>query len=551
MRITKLKIFAALAMGVMASALPATQTPVDQADPSVVEEELRQDERAAPRPKPQVVIARPQAGATAVGESIIAGAVRIEGARVLPPRAFAHVIEKYVGRMLSPDDLRALASDVANVARDAGYGLATAWVPEQQVANGVLTVALDEGRVDAVEVKGSGANAVRHYFSGLASGQPIRTDILERQLLLAGDVPGIRMGKARLDRWDGRSVLTVGAEVQRVQARAYVDNWGSSTVGPVRARLSVDINGLLAEDDQLSIGGVVTPLAPKEFGLARLAYAKAIGTGGTELTFGGYVARSQPGGALADRDIEGRSFEVEAGVRHPFIRSRSGNLWGSLDFRVRDASQERENVKVRDDRLALVTASIFSTQQVPDGRVRTRLGLVQGVNAFNATRRGDPLASRADADGTFTKAEIWGEYDQRLGRGFSVFLQGEGQLASGPLLSSEEMGLGGRYFGRAWDYREYSGDRGIAGALELRFDLGGLPKPISDLQLYGYADAGKVSNYRGGAGGGSLVSAGGGIRMWFGSKLEADVEVGVPLTDGADPAAARDPRLSFTLGSRF
>jgi hemolysin activation/secretion protein len=70
------------------------------------------------------------------------------------------------------------------------------------------------------------------------------------------------------------------------------------------------------------------------------------------------------------------------------------------------------------------------------------------------------------------------------------------------------------------------------------------------MQIYVYADAGRVTNLRGGGGGGSLASAGGGFRAWLHRGFEAGVELGLPLTDGAfddDP----DPRFSFNLGKRF
>jgi hemolysin activation/secretion protein len=179
------------------------------------------------------------------------------------------------------------------------------------------------------------------------------------------------------------------------------------------------------------------------------------------------------------------------------------------------------------------------------------LSFVQGLDALGATHEGDPLASRIDASARFSKVEFWGEYEHGFGRGFSVVAQMEAQAANRPLLSSEEMGLGGRYFGRAWDYREFSGDKGIAGALELRFDLKNLPSPATSGQLYTYVDGGSVGNYEGGFGGGSLASAGAGIRLWLNGSIEAALEAGFPLSDGSDPAADRDPRLSFTLGTRF
>ena len=113
------------------------------------------------------------------------------------------------------------------------------------------------------------------------------------------------------------------------------------------------------------------------------------------------------------------------------------------------------------------------------------------------------------------------------------------------------MGLGVRQVLRAFDYWEVSGDEGVAASAELRYDLeSGLPSPLRRLQLYLYADAGRATNLRGGFGGGSLASAGGGARAWFSHGLEAGLELGVPLTDSPyDPNP--DPRFSFSLASRF
>jgi hemolysin activation/secretion protein len=543
-------VAAVLAVSMLPSLTHAAQTQVDQADPSVVEDELRHDDRARPKPKPTITVARPQAGTTSVDEAVLAGAIRVQGATMLPASAFARAIEAYVGRPLTPNDLQALASDVADIARSAGFGLATAWVPQQRIANGILTVVLDEGRIDEIEIEGN-ARMVRRALAPLTSGRPIRTSELERHLLLAGDIAGVDVRSARLVRRGGRSILVVAAVHKRVGTRAYLDNWGSSTIGPVRARLTVDFNGLFSGDDQLTVGGVLTPAQPSEFALVRAAYTIPVGTGGTETSFGGYFAHSQPGGALSDRDIAGQSVEVEASIRHPFLRGRAGSIWGGLDMRVRDSSQTRNDLKVRDDRLAIIGANLFAVQQLPSGRMRSRLAVSKGVDAFDATRRGDPMASRSDASGTFSKLEAWAEFEHSFGRKLSINLQAEGQIADGPLLASEEIGLGGRSFGRAWDYREFSGDRGIAGSLELRWDIEALPRPIRMVQLYGYADAGKVTNYRSGFGGGSLASAGGGVRLWLRNRIEASIEAGFPLTDGSDPDADADPRISFSLGARF
>ncbi len=233
------------------------------------------------------------------------------------------------------------------------------------------------------------------------------------------------------------------------------------------------------------------------------------------------------------------------------MRSRSGSLWGEAEFTVRDAEQSLADVTVRKDRLAILKAGLFTNADLAGGTVRARLTASRGLDILDATREDDPMRSRADGSAIFSKLEFWGHYDRSLVGPLSFQLQGEGQIASRPLLSSEEMGLGGRYFLRGYDYREFSGDKGIAGSVELRFDLPELGGPVRGAQLYGYADAGSVGNYGDGTGGGSLASAGGGIRTWLSRNIDASLEVGVPLKDGADPDEELNPRISFVIGSRF
>ncbi|WP_114951471.1 ShlB/FhaC/HecB family hemolysin secretion/activation protein [Sphingosinicella terrae] len=530
------------------------QTPVDRADPAVIGEEMRQsaDQRSGAQPSPDrsvIGVPGPASGPSSSG-GFIAGAIRIVGAEMLSPTDFAAAIEPYLGRELDGEALRALARDVADVARRAGYGLATAAVPPQDVLNGILRVQLDEGRIDAIEVSGPAAAMVERRLAPLADGRPVRTAELERRLRIAGDLAGVAVGQARLARRGARNILILDTGFDRVSAQAWIDNWGSDTVGPVRLRLSADVNRLLAGGDRLSFGGVVTPLQPGEFQLAHARYALPVGTAGTELAVRGYVGHTEAGAALKSLDLDGISYELAVSASHPLIRSREASLWGTIDFSMRDSELSRRDLRLRNDRVAAASFSLYGTAAAAGGQARVRLTLVQGLDLLGATDRGDPLASRFNAGGTFTKFAFWTEYYRSLGGRFSLLLRGEGQIASRPLLSSEEMGLGGNPFLRGYDYRERAGDRGAAAVGELRFDLRNLPSPLRRAQLYVYGDAGRVVNQRGGFGDGSLVSAGGGVRFWARHGIEGAAEIGVPLADGFN-GRRPGPRFTFILGARF
>ena len=535
----------------VAPAAPGPRMPADRADPSLARHELGEAAPRAGADAPPVQLQPSESGAAVVAAGgVLVGAVQVEGASEIPPAAFAEAIQTYLGRQLGPGELRRLATDVAGVARRAGYGLATAEVPRQVIQNGILKVVVDEGRVDAVEVDGSGAAAVRRILARLVTGRPVRTADLERQLLLAGDVAGVSTAGARIDRRDGRNILKVTARRDAVTARVGLDNWGSAAIGPVRARIDIDLNSVLTADDRVSIGGLLTPLDPREFQFIRAAWSVPVNGRGTELSVAGYYGHSKPGGSLKSRNLDGNSLEADFTLSHPLLRSRSASLWGSVELAAIDSDLDEQGARIRSDRIRTVTAGVNGVGRLGKGWLRGQVSVVQGVSALGATAKGDPRASRSDAGGVFTKTAFSAQYASPLGGRFSASLGMEGQLASRPLLSSEEMGLGGGAFLRGYDYWEVSGDEGVAGSAELRYDLGALFRSLRRFQIYTYADAGTVSNLQSGLGGGSLASAGGGLRITLRDGFEAGAELGVPLKSSPFTPSP-PPRFSFTLGYGF
>lgn len=544
-------MLAALLLGLVPGAVMAAQGPADRADPSRMREEIRQ-EPPAPTPARQplrLVAAAPDASGAATG-SVLVGAVQVEGAVALPPAAFSQAIEPFLGRQLNPAELAQLATAIATVARQAGYGLAIAQVPQQAIRDGILRVVIDEGRIDGVEPSGNGAEAVRPLLRKLVNGRPVHTVDLERQLLLAGDVAGVVTDGARIDRVGNRNILRLHAVQNRVAVRVGADLWGSSTIGPLRARADLDLNGALFHGDQLSFGGVITAAQPSEFQFVRGAWSVPVGDDGTSVSLSGYYGHSHPGASLRNRNLEGQTIGATLSLSHPLLRTRSASLWARGELWMLDSNLDQQHILTRRDRLRSATVSLNGISRLGQGWVRADLTLVQGLSEFGATLRGDARASRIDADGGYTKLAFSAQYVAPLAGRLSIALATEGQLASGPLLSAEEIGLGGRSFLRGYDYWEVAGDRGAAAAAELRYDLGALLPQVRRVQLYAYADAGSVHNLRGGIGGGTLASAGGGVHVTLKNGADASVELGVPLKDSPYTTNPK-PRLSFTVSIPF
>lgn len=533
-------------------AAPAlAQDPLDRSDPAIVEQELprpmpKPDDPAEPR------IAPPPAAQAGPRTGVFVGAVRVENAELIAPKRFAPAIAPYIGRQLDSATLQWLAGDVARVAREAGYLFATAAIPPQTLSSGVLRVELDLGRIAEVRVVGTDNPAVKRMLRPLGDGTPPTRAVVERQLLLAADIPGIRLRRTRYVREQGRGVLIVHVAEDRAEGALLIDNRGSEAIGPVRARARADLRGIVSAGDELTLEAIATPLQPREFVLFAADYTMLLGSRGLDLTFAGAHGRSRPGARLRRFDTQGRSIDTSLALSYPLVRSRAISLWASGEFGFRRSVQDQRTVRVREDRLTTLAATVNGFAPFAGGRVRARVSIVQGLDLFDATRATDRLASRRDGDARFTRAELWSDWTRPLGRSFSARIALAGQLASRPLLASEEIGLGGPRFGRGYDYSERSGDEGVLGSAELRFDVMHPPlKLLTELQVYGYGDGGTVWNLRSGRNGGSLASAGGGIRAELADLFDVGIELGLPINADRFDSGDRSPRVSFSIGTDF
>jgi hemolysin activation/secretion protein len=533
-----------------ALASPAlAQVRLDRADPSVIERDLRRAEDARAQPVgPRPTMETESADGAQV--SITAGAIIVESS-VFSNEAFAPAIAPYLGRALDADALKELLSKVADVARAKGYLFATASIAPQAVSAGVLRITLDEGRIDAVRSLGAPNTQVDAILHRLVGKGPVRAGDFERALLLAGDVAGVRVTDARYVRENGFGILLVTLADDRTSFFVQLDNRGTDIVGPVRATALASARGVAGQGDEVSVLVASTPFDPQELVFAQLRYAAPLDDRGDLIWSSAAFGHTRPGASLEQFDVKGDSFSLGTGISHPLIRSRSASLWSTVELRGLWLDQEILGVRIRRDRVVTLAAGLEGAARLAGGVVRGNGALVWGLPLDGVTRMGDPLASRGDGDARFARAEFYGDWTRTVAPDVSIRVASAAQLATRPLLASQEFGLGGRVFGRAYDDSERSGENGIAGSIEARLDIDSGSGLVRRVQLYGFGDAGYVDNARQGLGGGGLYSAGAGLRFGLGPNLNGEAEIATPI--GADRISTGDrhPRISLRLSAAW
>lgn len=463
--------------------------------------------------------------------------VKITGSTVYSPAELKALYANLIGHRVSLASLYALAQKITVKYGNDGYVLSRAIVPPQQLNPKGAFVRIDvvEGYIDEVEWPKE-LSRYRDFFTDyaarIAAQRPINIRTIERYLLLANDLPGLKFTTSLRPskHAKGAATLVVSVVQKHVDANAHIDNRGTPARGPFEYFGSATVNNLLGlhEAWTFTYAGVV-PL--KELNYAALGYRQVLTSEGLTFFADGSDAWGTPG-TLQLQQLLYRTLGPygDIGLSYPVIRSRETNLALAGLFYGSDNESDVLDAPFNDDRLRGFRAKVDSDfADSFQGIDQISVTVSKGIQGLGSTENDNPLASRLVGRVDFDKIEVTASHTQPLFARFSVFASVYGQYAGTPLLVPEQCGFGGRYFGRAYDPSELIGDSCIEGVGELRYDVLPLPSQLlQTVQLYTFSDFGQLYSRDASMGTPAVqkaVSAGGGIRLGWLSHVDADLSI--------------------------
>jgi hemolysin activation/secretion protein len=467
------------------AALTASCAFADQVPGTQAEEPLRrpaQPSKVAPKDLLKVapVNVPPPPVMNDPGVSIPVSEFRFSGNAALSAETLAPLLRPYLGKPLTLAQLNDAAGVVRSYYRSHGWFLAQAYIPAQVPANGVVEIAVLEGRIDTLTINvAPDAPVSTGYANRLAaaflhSGQTITETGLERPLLLLRDVPRVD-AKSVIDPGSepGTANITVNlvrdADVRVLSGHVDIDNYGSRATGATRLGAELNVNNPFGMGDSLSLRGFVASQSGNSFG--RAGYAVAVGAHGARV--GVNVARLDYvlGNLFAVLKPNGIANVVSANVDYPMLRGRNNNLYAQLMV-------ERKNLEDR-------TATPFTSDKHTLNSARFQLsGDVRddyaGVTVYSVSATAgklheeDPVRVANDAfglqtEGSFGKALVSVQRLQQLLPGLHAMLSVSGQYANKNLTSAEKFSIGGDSTVRAFPVGALVGDQGYTATAELRW----------------------------------------------------------------------------------
>lgn len=503
--------------------------------------EQRFEAPSAPAPKVLAPLAVEETVQTAPEGSeqirFVLSKLHVEGSSVYTPEEIETLYRDLLGTEISLSRVYDVANAITAKYRADGYILTTAIVPAQEVQNGTVRIAVVEGFVDEVNVEGAKElqDGMKNMVERILAMRPLNVKQLERYVLLMNDLHGVSVKSIMRPLGAGAPLggigLTLLVEKESSRTQFSLDNYGSRYLGPFQLGARHDLGVGAFDFDKLTLGGFVSvPFDELQYLFA--GYEVPLDSEGTKLAVSLNSSWTQPGYTLEPQDVKGNSYGLELEVSHPYIRSRSENLYVSGAFDIRETENKILGTRLFRDRVRAVR--LGTTYDFADNWRGTNLisaKFSQGLDILNTRESGSPDLSRAQGRTDFNKIEASLARLQALSDAWSVFAVASGQFSGSPLLSSEEFGYGGQVFGRAYDASEITGDSGYAASLELRYS-GISPWSWGSTEPFLFYDIGKVYNLDNGVAEGrqSGASAGGGVRFLFDDSLTGTLTLATPLT---------------------
>lgn len=505
----------------------------------------------------------------------------VQGNTVLPPRAVEAAVLPHMGEGRTLRDVEAARAALEKAYQDGGWLTVFVDLPEQKVEDGVVWLQVTEGVVDRLRVTGS-----RYYSQGhirataaeLAEGRVPNFNTVQSQLALLNRTedrqvqpvlrPGALPGTVEIElKVDDRLPVSGGVELT---------NRHSADTEPLRLSASVRHDNFLQRDHSLALTAIVAPQQPEQSRVLVASWNAPLDPS-SSLT-ASFIASDSKLEPLAATTVIGQGITLGLRWSHAFYgRDSSHSLSLGGDYKDLKEDIDAEQGLSTPLRYLPLQAAYNAVWLGPKRSTTLGTSLTVGLRQLMQRDIDCPgnvgpvdqfACKRFGADGGFAAWRGDLRHEQAAWGGIgddnaSLTLRLGWQLATQPLVPSEQINLGGGDTVRGYLESEAVGDHGLFGTIEWRSaDLMPLlrsagdrtPTNAPEVTVSGFIDAGRVQTIdplpeqRART---PLVGTGVGLRVRAGRSWTADVDLAWPRKTDHQPAPDGDPRLHARVGVQF
>ncbi|QKF81413.1 ShlB/FhaC/HecB family hemolysin secretion/activation protein [Halarcobacter ebronensis] len=416
------------------------------------------------------------------GKTVLVKDFQIEGNSKISSSEILEKISSYKNKELSFSDMQEVATLITKLYRDKGYFVARAYIPMQDMKDGVLKIAVVEGEIGKYNIINNSKvkdSIIQSIFDESKKDKIISTQNLERSILIANDLSGVIVTKANVK--PGSQVGSSDFDIETSATNDYsgyivLDNFGSRYTNKNRAMVGVDINSPFKIGDKLSFVG----LQSNAGGLKYLsgAYETLLHPSGLKGGLGYSYTNYKLSDKYANLDAKGYLKDFNVNLSYPIIRQRDRNLYLKFNFdnkRIKDEIRSTNDSSEKEINVATLSLDYSNSEVINSFPTSTTFlaSLTRGSLSFDNEADLQNDMAGADTNGAYSK--LYFEAFKSISFTPRISLEGtlkyQHALSKKNLDGSEDLSIGGSQGVKVYPTSEASAENGYVATIEAKYLL--------------------------------------------------------------------------------
>lgn len=396
------------------------------------------------------------------------------------------LLNDYLDKPIGINELNKMTALVTRFYRQRGFMLAEAYLPEQDISQNTLLIAVVEGYLGELKLQTKG-KLDEAFFKKMATHElenntAIRESNLVKNITLINSLPGVKaVSELAPGQAVGYSDISIEVEAEpRITGYIGASRYGNRFTNREVVTAGIFLNNLAGRGD--SLGFNIRNSRGERQRAFQLGYILPITEAGTLLNVNLGYSDYRLGGEFSALGATGKSAYISAFLDQPLLRSRQGNVTSRIGLSYKDLSDEVSAFSIENQRhIKALEMGLFGDWRDDSWNGFNQLGLnlkLADLNFKNSLAKSLD-ATGAETAGNFVKYNLFGSRIQPLSTSFNLIVRAEFQGVSKNLDSAEKLAIGGINRWREFAELPTSSDRGLMLGAEIRklpLALSGLAK---------------------------------------------------------------------------
>lgn len=428
------------------------------------EQQLQQDQERLRSVRPgQSIQTTPPSGPVPEEACFPVRAIEVRGVTVLDRDTVDALVAPFADHCMGQLSIESLLQTLTGAFVERGYITTRAYVPQQDISNGVLAIEVTEGRIAAfvyqtIDGEGraeAGAERKIHGAFPIKAGDILQLRDIEQGLDQINRLPSSRAAvNIRPGDEPGSSVVEIQENYDDNYRGSFsIDNAGGEDTGRARSRLSIEFIDVLSVSERLSL----TVLGTQNSNV--LAADASVPLANWLISVNGSYSESL---TPVDDAVDLFSQTANAGIEVERLLFRDAekkvHLYGS--FGAFSNSRFLNNQELETQNRTVLRGGFRQERVLPGAGLTVDLGFALGVPLFGAD--GNVAApGRTTPRARFAKLDLRVGYSQQFEDGPVIVSSLIGQFARQPLFSNELLSVGGWETVRGYNGESVAGETGV------------------------------------------------------------------------------------------